>query len=97
MGVVDCDAAICVWHFAHSAAPTNLSRDAADLVGHQPGDSSMRSSVASETFVSDELEVADESEEERACAMRCAQKNAAANREAVRGTRARGRTSDTYE
>jgi hypothetical protein len=96
MGVAAWEAAICEWHFAHSAVPTNLSREAADFVGHHPGDS-MWSSVASETFVSDELEVADESEEERACAMRCAQKNAAANREAVRGTRARGRTSDTYE
>jgi len=90
IGVVVCEAAICVWHFAHSAVPTNLSRDVGDLVGHQPGDE-MWSSVASETFVADELD------EERACATRCAQQNAAANRQAVRGTRARSRTSDTYE
>ena len=58
IGVVCCVAAICVWHFAHSAVPTNLSREAADLVGHQPGEERW-SSVASETFVadgSDELE-----------------------------------------
>ena len=55
IGVVDCEAAICEWHFAHSAVPTNLEREAADLVGHQPGDST-RSSVASETLVSVELD-----------------------------------------
>ena len=48
IGVVDWDAAICVWHLAHSAVPTNPEREAADLVGHQPGES-MRSSVGSET------------------------------------------------
>jgi len=52
IGVVCCVAAICVWHFAHSAVPTNLSREAADLVGHQPVEETW-SSVASETFVAD--------------------------------------------
>ena len=51
-----------MWHLAHSAAPTNFEREAADLVGHQPGDS-MRSSVGSEMPASDDL---DELGEERA-------------------------------
>lgn len=50
MGVVFCVVAICVWHLAHSAVPTNLSREAADFVGQKPGES-MRSSVAREIFV----------------------------------------------
>ena len=48
IGVVCCEAAICVWHLAHSAVPTKFLREEADLVGHQAGDESMRSSVESE-------------------------------------------------
>ena len=55
IGVVFCVVAICVWHLAHSAAPTNLSREAADFVGQKPGES-MRSSVAMEIFVADAFE-----------------------------------------
>jgi hypothetical protein len=44
-----CVLAIWVWHLAHSALPTNLEREAADLVGHHPGDS-MWSSVDKETL-----------------------------------------------
>src|ERR1700722_8482608 len=87
IGVMACVLAICVWHFAHSALPTNLEREAADLVGHQPGETT-RSSVESETLERvDDVDV-DEAGE---LAARCAQKNAAASRQAVRGTRARGR------
>ena len=91
IGVVACVLAICVWHFAHSALPTNLEREAADLVGHHPGDSTW-SSVDIETLDRvEEAECVDAGE----LAARCAQKNAAANREAAMGTRARGLTSDT--
>ena len=68
---VDCwVAAICVWHLAHSAVPTKFLSEDADLVGHQAGDESMRSSVEREmaAFVFAVLIVG----EVRACARACA-------------------------